>query len=104
MAELAETPPEEREDAQRYVILNGLPHRGTCSYFLIDAYSGRLLPSHLDGLDESNVAAMGTYSREGLREAKRGLTPGLATAVDLMTVTLERAIALTEQSKHDDLD
>lgn len=104
MAELAKTPPEEREDAQKYVILNGLPRHGTCHYFLIDVYSDRLLPCHLDGLDESDVAAMGAYSKKGLREAKKALTPELAAAVDMMTVTLERAIELTEQSKHDDLD
>ena len=102
MAELAKTPFEKREE--KYVILNGLPRHGTCHYFLIDVYSNRLLPCQLDGLDESNVAAMGAYSKEGLREAKKALTPELAAAVDMMTVTFEHAIELTEQSKHDDLD
>ncbi|CDR75478.1 hypothetical protein LOB94_03625 [Lactobacillus delbrueckii subsp. bulgaricus] len=104
MAELAKTPPEEREDVQKYVILNGLPRHGTCHYFLIDVYSCRLLPCQLDGLDESDVAAMGAYSKDGLREAKKALTPELATAVDMMKVTFERAIELTENSRHDDLD
>ncbi len=48
--------------------------------------------------------SLGTYSKEDLREAKNSLTPELAAAVDMMTVTLERAIELTEKSKHDDLD
>lgn len=104
MLELAKTPPEEREEQPKYVILNGDPRHGTCYYFLIDVYSCRLLPCQLDGLDESKVAAMGAYSKEGLRKAKNALTPELAAAVDMMTVTLERAIELTEKSKHDDLD
>ncbi|MBT8853745.1 hypothetical protein BTH55_02975 [Lactobacillus delbrueckii subsp. bulgaricus] len=101
MAELAKTPPEEREGVQKYVILNGLPRHGTCHYFLIDVYSCRLLPCQLDGLDESSVAAMGAYSKDGLREAKKALTPELAAAVDMMTVTFERAIELTEKSGRD---
>ena len=32
------------------------------------------------------------------------LTPELAAAVDMMTVTLERAIELTEKSRHDKMD
>ena len=101
MAELAKTPPEEREEQPKYVILNGLPHYGTCHAFLIDAQRGMLIPSHLDVMDNNSL---GIYSEEGLREAKNALTPELAAAVDMMTVTLERAIELTEKSKHDDLD
>lgn len=104
MAELAKTPFEKRGDVQKYVILNGLPRHGTCHYFLIDVHSGRLLPCHLDVVDESDITAMGAYSKEGLRKAKTALSLELATAVDMMLVKLERAIELTEQSKYDDLD
>lgn len=101
MAELAKTPPEEREEQPKYVILNGLPHYGTCHAFFIDAQRGMLIPSHLDVMDDNSL---GIYSKEDLREAKNSLTPELAAAVDMMTVTLERAIELTEKSRHDDLD
>ena len=99
MVELAKTPPEEREEQPKYVILNGLPHYGTCHAFLIDAQRGMLIPSHLDVMDDNSL---GIYSKEDLREAKNSLTPELAAAVDMMTVTLERAIELTEESRHDE--
>ncbi len=101
MVELAKTPPEEREEQPKYVILNGRPHHGTCHFFLVDAQKGILIPSHLDAADD---ISLGAYRKDGLREVKKVLTPELAAAVDLLTVTLERAIELTEQSKHDDLD
>lgn len=101
MAELADTPPAKRKETPKYVILNGLPHHGTCHAFLIDAQRGMLIPSHLDVMDD---ISSGIYSKEDLREAKKALTPELAAAVDMMTVTLERAIELREKSRHDDLD
>lgn len=52
----------------------------------------------------SRLEERASFSKEWLREIKETLTPELAAAVDMMTVTLERAIELTEQSKHDDLD
>lgn len=100
MVELAKTPPEEREEQPKYVILNGLPRHGKCYYFVISR-DGQLITSHVDGAGIEKYAA---YSQEGLVERKKDLTPELAAAVDMMTVTLERAIELTEQSKHDDLD
>ncbi len=101
MAELADTPPEERKVIRKYVILNGLPHHGTCRAFFIDAQRGMLIPIHLDVMDD---ISLGIYSKEELREAKKALTLELAAAVDMMTVTLERAIELAEKSRHDDLD
>lgn len=102
MVELAKTPPEEREEQPKYVILNGLPHHGTCYYFVIDGCEGRLIPNLVT--DVSKLEERASFSKEWLREIKEALTPELAAAVDMMTVTLERAIELTEQSKHDDLD
>lgn len=100
MAELAKTPPEEREEQPKYVILNGLPRHGKCCYFAISR-DGQLITSQVDG---AGIEKYATYSQEKLVESKKDLTPELAAAVDMMTVTLERAIELTEQSKHDDLD
>lgn len=102
MAELAKTHPEEREDVKKYVILNGDPRHGTCYYFTIDVCDGRLIPNLVT--DVSKLEERASFSKDGLREGKNALTPELAAAVDMMTVTLERAIELTEQSKHDDLD
>lgn len=98
MAELAKTPPEEREEQPKYVILNGLPRHGKCCYFAISR-EGQLITSHVDGAGIEKYAA---YSQEGLVERKKDLTPEMAAAVDMMTVTLERAIELTEESKHDE--
>ena len=100
MAELAKTPPEEREEQPKYVILNGMPRYGTCYYFVTGRY-GQLIASHDDGVNIEKYAA---FSQEELVERKKHLTPELAAAVDMMTVTLERAIELTEKSRHDDLD
>ncbi len=97
MAELAKTPPEEREEQPKYVILNGLPHHGTCYYF-VTSRDGQLITSHVDGADIEKYAA---FSQEELVERKKDLTPELAAAVDMMTVTLERAIELTEESRHE---
>ena len=101
MAELAKTPPEERVDVQKCVILNGLPHHGTCYYFFIDRRYGQLIPNNVDG---AGIEKHASFSEEWLRDCKKILTPELAAAVDMMTVTQERAIELTEKSKHDDLD
>lgn len=99
MAELAKTPPEEREEQPKYVILNGPPRRGMCYYLSVDCNRGQLITSCVIGADIEKCAS---FSKERLREAKNALTPELATAVDMMTVTLERAIELTEESKHDE--
>ncbi|MFV4955482.1 hypothetical protein [Lactobacillus delbrueckii] len=104
MAELAKTPPEEREEQPKYVILNGLPHHGTCYYFLIDVINGRLLPRNLDEVGRSRPEDFGNYDKKHLDRCKKALTPELAAAVDIMKVTFERAVELTEKSKHDDLD
>lgn len=104
MAELAKTPPEEREEQPKYVILNGLPHHGTCYYFLIDVINGRLLPRSLDEMGGSRPEDFGNYDKNHLDRCKKALTPELAAAVDMMKVTFERAIELTEKSRHDDLD
>lgn len=101
MAELAKTPPEEREEQPKYVILNGLPRYGMCYYFSVDCDEGKLITSCVIGAD---IEECSSFSKERLREIKEALTPELAAAVDMMTVTLERAIELTEESKHDDLD
>ena len=101
MAELAKTPPEEREDVQKYVILNGMPRYGMCYYFSVDCDEGKLITSCVIGEDIEECAS---FSKERLREAKNALTPELATAVDMLTVKMERAIELTEQSKHGNLD
>lgn len=98
MAELAKTPPEEREEQPEYVILNGVPHHGRCYYF-VTSRDGQLITSHVDGADIEKYAA---FSQEELVERKKDLTPELAAAVDMMTVTLERAVELTEESRHDD--
>lgn len=98
MVELAES----REEDNKYVILNGDPRHGTCYYFTIDVRDGRLIPNLVT--DVSKLEERASFSKERLREIKNALTPELAAAVDMMTVTLERAIELTEQSKHDDLD
>lgn len=104
MAELAKTPPEEREEQTKYVILNGLPHHGTCYYFLIDVMNGRLLPRNLDEVGWSRPEDFGNYDKNHLDRCKKALTPELAAAVDIMKVTFERAVELTEKSRHDDLD
>lgn len=101
MAELAKTPPEEREEQPKYVILNGLPRNGMCYYFSVDCNRGQLNTNCVIGADIEKCAS---FSKERLREIKKALTPELAAAVDMMTVKLERAIELTEKSKHDDLD
>lgn len=100
MAELADTPPAKRRETPKYVILNGLPRHGTCYYFVTGRYD-QLIASHDDGVSIEKYAA---FSQEELVERKKHLTPELAAAVDMMTVTLERAIELTEKSRHDDLD
>ena len=101
MAELAKTPPEEREEQPKYVILNGLPRYGMCYYFSIDCDKGQLIPGCVIG---SDIEGFASFSEERLCEAKKALTPELAAAVDMMKVTLERAIELNEKSRHDDLD
>lgn len=102
MAELAKTPPEEREEQPKYVILNGDPRHGTCYYFVIDDRDGRLIPNHVS--DVSKLEKCASRSGKVLTKRKLALTPELATAVDRLTVSLERAIELTEKSRHDDLD
>ena len=102
MAELADTPPAERKLTRKYVILNGLPRHGTCYFFTIDDREGRLIPNLV--IDVNKLEEYASFSGEALTERKRKLTPGLAAVVDTMKVTLERAIELTEKSKHDDLD
>lgn len=101
MAELAKTPPEEREEQPKYVILNGLPRHGTCHYFFIARRYGRLFSNNIDA---AGIEKKASFSKEWLRDCKKMLTPELAAAVDMMTVTQERAIELTEKSEHDDLD
>ena len=101
MAKLAKTPPEEREEQPKYVILNGLPHHGTCYYFFIDRRYGQLISNNVDG---AGIEKYASFSEEWLRDCKKMLTPELAVAVDKLTVRLECAIELTEKSKHDDLD
>lgn len=101
MAELAKTPPEEREEQPKYVILNGLPRYGMCYYFSVDCDEGQLITGCVIG---ASIEECASFSKERLCEAKKALTPELAAAVDMMTVTLERAIELTEKSKHADLD
>lgn len=102
MAELAKTPPEEREEQPKYVILNGDPRHGTCYYFIIDDRDGRLIPSHVNNV--SKLEECGSFSGEVLIKRKLALGPELAAAVDKLTVSLECAIELMEKSKHDDLD
>lgn len=102
MLELAKTPPEEREDVQKYVILNGDPRHGTCYYFIIDDRDGRLIPNL--ATDASKLEKNASFSSEVLVKRKLALGPELAAAVDKLTVSLECAIELTEKSKHDDLD
>lgn len=101
MAELADTPPAKRKATPKYVILNGLPRRGTCYFFTIDDREGRLIPNLV--IDVSKLEEYASFSSEALTERKRKLTPGLAAGVDTMKVTLEHAIELTEQSKREDL-
>lgn len=101
MTELAKTPPEEREEQQKYVILNGLPRNGTCYFFIIDDREGRLVPNLVTNVNKLEKCA--SFSDEALAKRKLALTPELATAVDMMKVTFERAIELTEKSKHEDL-
>lgn len=101
MAELADTPPAKRKATPKYVILNGLPRHGTCCFFVIDDREGRLNPNLVIGVNKLEERA--SFSKERLREIKEKLTPELAAAVDMMTVTLERATELTEKSKHEDL-
>lgn len=102
MAELAKTPPEERENVKKYVILNGDPRHGTCYYFTIDDRDGRLIPNLVT--DVSKLEAHASFSKEVLAKRKLALGPELAAAVDKLTVSLECAIELMEKSKHDDLD
>ncbi len=99
MAELADTPPEERKVTRKYVILNGLPHYGMCYYFSVDCDEGQLITGCVIG---SDIEEFASFSEERLCEAKKSLTLELASAVDMMKVTLERAIELTEKSKHED--
>ena len=75
---------------------------GTCYYFTIDDRDGRLIPNLVT--DVSKLEERASFSKERLREAKNALTPERAAAVDMMTVTLERAIELTEKSRHDKMD
>lgn len=66
MAELAKTPPEEQP---KYVILNGLPHHGTCYYFTINGREGQLIPNLVT--DVSELEERASFSKERLREIKR---------------------------------
>lgn len=101
MAELADTPPAKRKAKPKYVILNGIPRHGTCYYFTIDDREGRLIPNLV--IDVNKLEEYASFSGEELTKRKRKLTPGLAAGVDTMKVTLEHAIELTEESKHEDL-
>lgn len=98
MAELADTPPAKRKWTPKYVILNGLPRYGMCYYFSVDCDECQLITGCVIGADIEECAS---FSKEFLREIKEALTPELAAAVDMMTVTLERAIELTEKSRHE---
>ena len=100
MAELADTPPVKRKCEPKYVILNGIPHHGTCYYFFIDRRYGQLISNNID---KAGIEKHASFSEEWLRDCKKMLTPELEAAVDMMTVTLERAIELTEKSEHEDL-
>ena len=102
MAELADTPPEKRRVIPKYVILNGLPRCGMCYYFSVDCDEGQLITGCVSG---ESIEECASFSKERLCEAKKALPPELSAAVDMMTtVTLERAIELTEKSRDDDLD
>ena len=99
---------EEDEELPKYVILNGLPHHGTCYYLLIDTKRGQLVPqlvpSQFDIAHDTSAALAIGYSKSELYWSKKMLTPEMAAAVGLLTVTLERAIELTEKSRHDKMD
>lgn len=101
MAELADTPPAKRKATPKYVILNGMPRYGMCYYLSVDCDEGQLVTGCVIG---SDIERFASFSKDQLREAKNSLTPELSAAVDIMKVTLERAIELTEKSKHGDLD
>ena len=98
MAELADTPPAKRRVTPKYVILNGLPRYGMCYYLSIDCDEGQLITGCVIG---PNIEECASFSEERLCEAKKALTPELSAAVDMMKVTLERAIELTEKSRHE---
>jgi hypothetical protein len=101
MAELADTPPAKRRVTPKYVILNGMPRYGMCYYFSVDCDEGQLITGCVIG---ASIEGCASFSKERLCEAKKALTPELAAAIDMMTVSLECAIELTEKSRHDDLD
>lgn len=89
MAEIAKTPPEEREDDNRYVILNGKPFLfdGSLStrLFLINEGNLSFCTASIDDLVDFS------YTKEELEQMKATLPKTLQYAVELLTVTVGEA-------------
>lgn len=86
MVELAKTPPEDREDDNRYVILNGKPFLLDCSLstrlFLINDDSLSFAIANINNLADFS------YTKEELEQLKATLPKELQDAVDMLTVTV----------------
>ena len=90
MAELAKTPPEERKDTERYVILNSeLRHHGHWYYFKI---GDRNEYFRYRSTSDPEVLKMGSYTLEELEKEKRWLPEKWRGAINSMLTPLDVAL------------
>lgn len=90
MVELAKTPPEEREDAQRYVILNSeLRYHQHWDYFKIGDKNQYLI---LRSTRDPEVLKMGSYTLEELEKEKRWLPKKWRSEINNMLTPLDVAL------------
>lgn len=96
MGELADSKYSGRE--KKYVILNGKPERNVWLVFIISDY-GWLDCRCVDGPDNLDKLSEFSYTREELYELKVGISPRLRKAIDAMTVSLDEALKMGEDSE-----
>lgn len=112
MIELANTPPEEREEQPKYVILNSeLRHHQHWDYFKIGDKNQYLI---LRSTRDPKTLKMGSYTIEELEKEKRWLPEKWRDAIDSMLTPLDIALEegkgvpetdrTIEVKKDDDLD
>lgn len=103
MAELAETPPDERKGAPRYVILNGekMTHGKYFDwYFFTIGNRGQYLVSH--NTTDPEVLTKCSYTRKEVEETTKWLPEEWCNVINNLLTPLD--VALKGRTKHDHME
>ena len=100
MAELAKTPPEERED-ERFVILNSKIRQQHWEYIKICNDNQYFI---LRNTSDPEILTMESYTIEELEDQKKWLPVKWRNAIDSMLTPLDVALEMGKRNKHEDLD